>query len=349
MSGGAWHEEYWKLIKKPLHPLYNTFIFKLLWLRQQLKFENCFTSRVDGLGPKRYTSGTRWSIAGHKFQVLWWFKHVTECTRYRLASDEHTLVWTFFHATKRQKLTSQQTYAVHVRPYETGQGQVRPPTAPRKLDRHGEQATLFVPTWTSGWRRLQSIHFVSWILNQMNTVSALNTLIETLWVVTSLNAITFPVCIDRVLPCNHGTMYASRQQSLVPISGHYSNWMPSLFGVYDSTLNPVCRPPDGSYVPLPLCHRFDLLLRNLAYLYQSNATVKFLAVLLNHSRIQRFLVKFIWNFRPPGLPQPVHITHIIICRQALHKDKVRLSHPRRVRISACSIYSADYAHKDRSG
>jgi hypothetical protein len=128
-----------------------------------------------------------------------------------------------------------------------------------------------------------------------------------------------------------------------------SNWMPSLFGVYDSTLNPVCRPPDGSYVPLPLCHRFDLLLRNLAYLYQSNATVKFLAVLLNHSRIQRFLVKFIWNFRPPGLPQPVHITHIIICRQALHKDKVRLSHPRRVRISACSIYSADYAHKDRSG
>jgi hypothetical protein len=158
------------------------FIFKLLWLGQQLYFENwvnCFTSRVDGLDHKRYTSDTRWSIAGHKFQVLWWIKHVTECTRYRHLMNTH---WYEPFSTLQSSRSSPHNRLMRytTSDHETGQGQ-GPPHPHEALDRHGEQAMLFVPTWTSGWRRLRSIHFVSWILNEMNTVSALNTLIETLW------------------------------------------------------------------------------------------------------------------------------------------------------------------------
>jgi hypothetical protein len=128
-----------------------------------------------------------------------------------------------------------------------------------------------------------------------------------------------------------------------------SNWMPSLFGVYDSTLNPVCRPPGRILYPLPLCHRFDWPLSNGVFTPVSSNIRRPLESISIERHSNFFSIRgSLWNsstnpgFLPAGLPQPVHITHNNL-QASLHKYKVRLSHTRCVRISACSIYSADYA------
>jgi hypothetical protein len=105
----------------------------------------------------------------------------------------NTLVWTFFHATKRQKLTSQQTYPVH-----------------------GDQVMLFPHEFIMRPKKA-AIDFVSRVLNEIEWKKTVEcTEYADRDFVASLNAIAFFQSAScRVLPCNHNTMCASHQQSLV--------------------------------------------------------------------------------------------------------------------------------------